>query len=148
VPFLVRWPGRVPAGRLDDRFIANVDIAPSLLAAAGVTATLKYPFDGKAILSPSGLTTATHSPLFLEYYFSPDFSNVPPWKSILTQTYQYIQMYDGQGNVMFREYYDLVNDPWENANLLADGNPGNDPDVPSLEARIESYASCVGKACP
>jgi arylsulfatase A-like enzyme len=125
-----------------------VDIAPSLLAAAGVKPTLKYPFDGKTILSPSGLTTATHSPLFLEYYFSPDFIDIPPWKSILTRTYQYIQTYDDQGSVTFREYYDLVHDPWENDNLLADGNPGNDPDVAALTADIARSANCVGSLCP
>jgi arylsulfatase A-like enzyme len=148
VPFFIRWPGRVRAGRTDNRFIANVDIAPSLLAAAGVSPTLKYPFDGRAMLSATGLTTATHDPLFLEYFFSPDFKNTPPWRSIRTKTYQYIQTQDANGAVTFREYYDLVNDPWQNENLLADGNPGNDPDVGVLDAQVATYAACVGTACP
>jgi len=148
VPFLIRWPGHVPAGRVDSRFIANVDIAPSLLAAAGIKPALKYPFDGKAMLSPSGLTDAAHAPLFLEYHFSPDFNDVPPWRSIRTKAYQYIQTYDKSGNVTFREYYDLVKDPWQNQNLLADGNSANDPDVAALSAKIAMYAKCVGALCP
>lgn len=37
VPFLVRWSGEVPAGRVDDTLLSMVDIAPSLLSLAGVT---------------------------------------------------------------------------------------------------------------
>ena len=37
LPFIVRWPGHVPAGRVDDRtVIAGTDLFPSLCAIAGV----------------------------------------------------------------------------------------------------------------
>ena len=36
VPFLVRWPGRVPAGRVSDSLQSTVDLAPTCLAAAGL----------------------------------------------------------------------------------------------------------------
>jgi len=39
VPFLVRWPGRVAAGAVDDRLVTHVDITPTILAATGVTQT-------------------------------------------------------------------------------------------------------------
>ena len=35
VPCYVRWPGRVPAGRVVDVPLAHIDIAPTLLAAVG-----------------------------------------------------------------------------------------------------------------
>ncbi len=59
VPFMVRWPGHVPAGRVDRRLIGNVDITPSLLAAARVTPQLKYPLDGIPFLTADGLTDET-----------------------------------------------------------------------------------------
>jgi len=36
LPFLVRWPGRVPAGRTCDALQSLVDLAPTFLAAAGL----------------------------------------------------------------------------------------------------------------
>lgn len=35
VPFLVRWPGRLPAGRTESRMASSLDLAPTTLAAAG-----------------------------------------------------------------------------------------------------------------
>jgi uncharacterized sulfatase len=36
IPFLVRWPGRVPAGRVSDSLQSTVDLAPTFLAATGL----------------------------------------------------------------------------------------------------------------
>lgn len=36
VPFLVRWPGRVEAGRQVDRIAAHIDVVPTVLEAAGI----------------------------------------------------------------------------------------------------------------
>jgi uncharacterized sulfatase len=36
VPFLVRWPGEVPAGRVNDALQSTVDLSPTFLAAAGL----------------------------------------------------------------------------------------------------------------
>jgi arylsulfatase A-like enzyme len=149
VPFMIRWPGNVPAGAADSRrFIANVDIAPSVLAAAGIRPNLKYPFDGKAMLSPSGLTTATHSPLYLEQQNSPDFSYIPTWRSLRTRTYQYIEYYGSSGGTIFREYYDLTADGWQNVNVLHDGDPTNDVDTARLSELLAKYRTCKGSACP
>lgn len=38
VPFLVAWPGRLPAGRVYDRPVLNLDVAATALAAAGLPA--------------------------------------------------------------------------------------------------------------
>ena len=50
VPLLIRWPGHVAAGAVDERWVAHVDISPTLLAAAGVTSTV-VPMDGRDIFS-------------------------------------------------------------------------------------------------
>jgi arylsulfatase B len=39
VPMLMRWPGRVPAGRVYERPVVSMDIAATALAAAGAVAT-------------------------------------------------------------------------------------------------------------
>lgn len=52
VAFLVRWPGVVPAGRVDrETALAGVDVAPTLLAATGTTAPAGYEPDGENMLA-------------------------------------------------------------------------------------------------
>ena len=50
VPFIIRWTGRVPAGRVDHRPIIQLDVLPTALAAAGVKATNSPPLDGVNLL--------------------------------------------------------------------------------------------------
>jgi len=45
VPLLVRCPGHVAAGAVDDRFVTHVDVVPTILGVAGVTST-PVPLDG------------------------------------------------------------------------------------------------------
>ena len=40
VPSLVRWPGNVPAGRVCNKLLTNMDLLPTLLAVAVVIALL------------------------------------------------------------------------------------------------------------
>jgi N-acetylgalactosamine-6-sulfatase len=51
VAFLVRWPGVVPAGRVDkETALAGVDVFPTLVAATGATAPSGYVSDGENML--------------------------------------------------------------------------------------------------
>ena len=142
VPFMVRWPGRVPAGRVDRRLVSNVDITPSLLAAAEVTPQLKYPLDGIPFLDSSGLTSETRAELYLEY-FRDQHRSIPDWSSIRTEEFQYIEYRDA-GTLVFSEYYDLVADPHQLVNLLKDADAGNDPDTTALAERLAIYRKCSG----
>ncbi len=142
VPFLMRWPGHVGAGEADDRLVANVDILPTILEATGVAPALVHPLDGRSILSSS----ARHR-LLLEYWRSPDSPTVPGWGSIRRPGFQYIEWYADDGSVMFREYYNLVKDPYELRNLLHDVDPRN-PNVHRLSHRLAMDRVCVGDTCP
>ena len=144
VPLLVRWPGKLAAGRSDNRLVGNVDVAPSLLAAAGITPALKYPFDGRPFLTASGLATEKRPEAYLEYFEDEDRPTIPAWSSIRSASFQYVEYYDASGQVTFREYYDLKADPWQLTNLLGDGNPDNDPDTSAIVDRLTRYRTCVG----
>ena len=50
VPFMVQWLGRIPAGKVDDRPIIQLDILPTSLAAAGVTVKPDLKLDGVNLL--------------------------------------------------------------------------------------------------
>jgi len=49
VPFFIRWPGHVAAGRDVARFAAHIDITPTLLDVCGVTPPARVRFDGRSI---------------------------------------------------------------------------------------------------
>jgi N-acetylgalactosamine-6-sulfatase len=69
VPFLVRWPGRAPAGRRDDATVFTaVDLLPTLCAAAGVTLPADYAGDGENLLPAlEGRPMARTRPVFWEW---------------------------------------------------------------------------------
>jgi arylsulfatase A-like enzyme len=50
VPFLVQWKGRIPAGRVDNRPVIQLDIHPTALAAAGVPIKPEWRLDGVNLL--------------------------------------------------------------------------------------------------
>jgi N-acetylgalactosamine-6-sulfatase len=66
VPFLVRWPGVVPAGRVDkETALAAVDVFPTVLAATGAKAPEGYISDGESMLAAfKGEKQARTKPVF------------------------------------------------------------------------------------
>lgn len=50
VPYVFRWPGRIPAGATCDTPITSVDLFPTLLEVAGAPAPPNYPLDGVSYL--------------------------------------------------------------------------------------------------
>ncbi len=50
VAWMVQWKGKVPAGRVDDRPVIQLDILPTALAAAGVAAKPEWKLDGVNLL--------------------------------------------------------------------------------------------------
>jgi arylsulfatase A-like enzyme len=50
VPWIVQWKGHLPAGKVDDRPVIQLDILPTALAAAGVEAKPEWKLDGVNLL--------------------------------------------------------------------------------------------------
>lgn len=50
VPFLMKWPGKVPAGKVTDEFLTSLEILPTLLAATGTPAPDGLKLDGFDLL--------------------------------------------------------------------------------------------------
>ena len=147
VPFLMRWPGHVRTGVLDPRFVANVDIAPTIMDAAGLTPSPSTPMDGRSLLAGR-----TRDRMFFEYFLDPLYPVIPTWASVRTPTLQYVEYYGPGGKIVFREYYDLVTDPFQLDNLLGDGKTSNDPHVAALSREIRADRGCRGTSdgdpCP
>ena len=149
VPLFARWPGHFAAGASDDRLVANIDLMPTVLDAAGIEAN--GVMDGLSLLDDS----ASRSALLLEQWrergkaiTAERGAKVPDWASTLTRTYQYIEYYGRGPKPLFREYYDLSSDPWQLRNLLGDAGKENDPDVAALSRRLARQKRCAGASCP
>jgi arylsulfatase A-like enzyme len=148
VPLFLRWPRHVVAGSRDPRLTGTVDIAPTVLAAAGIPPDpSKPPLDGRSMLQPD-----MRHRIVLEYWRE-GMRFVPTWASIRTRRFQYVEYYADDGSTRtFREYYDLVRDPWQLRNLLHDGNPANNPPVRDLARQLAKDRVCLGTtgpaACP
>lgn len=142
VPLLLTWPGHVTRGARDSRFATTVDVAPTILDAAGITPA--EPMDGKSLLQ-----AWTRRHLFTEYYRTGQQYSIRGWASVRTRRIQYIEYYtDDRSDVVFREYYRLERDPWQLTNVLRDGNPDNNPDTARLRRLLRSYRACSASACP
>jgi arylsulfatase A-like enzyme len=50
VPWMVQWKGKIPAGKVDDRPVIQLDIHPTALAAAGVAIKPDWKLDGVNLL--------------------------------------------------------------------------------------------------
>jgi arylsulfatase A-like enzyme len=145
IPLAIRWPGHIPGGVRDDGFASTVDLAPTIMQAAGVSQPTDPPMDGRSLLLPGGDGLAPGpSSAYLEYFNDPIYPTIPSWSSIVSKDLQYVRWFDGQGRTIAREYYDRANDPFELANLLGDATSANDPATGELDARIERNRTCVG----
>jgi len=76
VPFIARWPGRIPAGSIVREPAMNIDLFPTLLAAAGVEPPTDRIIDGEDI---TGLLTVPGSASphdYLYFYHHGDLEGV------------------------------------------------------------------------
>jgi arylsulfatase A-like enzyme len=152
VPLMIRWPAnaQVSSGLPDSRLAANVDLAPTVLGALGVTPN--PPMDGKSLLDPTQRTR-----LLLERPAkNPSLALSPPplWLSLRTSSYQYIESYTGSDiedpsttvldDPNAREYYDLATDQWERENKYASMRMAAD----IAAGLLAGDRSCTGQACP
>jgi arylsulfatase A-like enzyme len=149
VPAMIRWPRHIPGGSVDRRLSTNVDLAPTLLDAAGVTPNpLVAPLDGRDLLDPSWKRRS----ILLEHWRTPPPRKKgnwqPTWGSLRSKRWQYIEYDDPSGHITFREYYNLVRDPWELHNELAGGPRPSRARIRELHSLLAAARSCVGAACP
>jgi arylsulfatase A-like enzyme len=135
VPMFVRWPGHLPAGFTETKMVANIDIAPTVYEALGITP--RTAVDGRSLLSP-----VVRDRLLIEYFKGPNASiNAPPWASMVTGSGQYVEYYATNGKTLtFTEYYDMITDPWqmENRRVPPEG----------WAAQLARDKTCAGSTCP
>ena len=112
VPFMVRWPGQIPAGRVDDtHLVSGLDVLPSLCDWAGVD----FPEVTGISLRPLVENPQQAGRPFLVSELCPDTEDLSMQGRMLrTQRYKYIAFSEGQNAEML---FDLEEDPGETQNL-------------------------------
>ncbi len=114
VPLLVRMPNAEMAGTTVDQHVVNIDIAPTLLAAAGVAKPEQM--HGDNFLSLIEDQDIDWRDAFLyEYFWEWNYPHTPTTHALVEQQYKYIR-YHGVWDT--DELYDVINDPQERHNLI------------------------------
>ncbi len=114
VPMLLQCPELFGRGKKLNEVIANIDIAPTCLEAAGVAPATEI--QGKSFLGlAQGKKTEWRDGLLYEYYWERNFPQTPTVHAIRGDRYKYIRY---QGLWDLDELYDLRNDPLEMKNLI------------------------------
>jgi N-acetylglucosamine-6-sulfatase len=118
VPMLMSAPGVIAPGTRVKSMSANIDIAPTILDLAGITAPKGYA--GMSLL-PFAKASDTPPPppreeLLYEYYWEYNYPHTPTTFAIRTPRYKLVQ-YHGIWDT--EELFDLQADPKEQRNLIA-----------------------------
>lgn len=115
-PFIVRWPGKIPAGKIDTTsIISNVDMLPTLLAAADISLPDNYHPDGVNVLKAfKGKKFVRKKPLFWEWRGPYNKDANWPELSILDGKYILV-MAQKTGRI---ELYDIFKDRSQQNNLV------------------------------
>jgi N-acetylglucosamine-6-sulfatase len=114
VPLVMQCPELFKGGAVVDQMVANLDIAPTILDAAGLVPPEKL--DGKSFLPlAQGKDIPWRDALLYEYYWERNFPQTPAMHALRTDKYKYIHYY---GIWDTDELYDLQNDPHETKNLV------------------------------
>ena len=131
VPFLAMLPGVIPSGQSSDLVVANIDIGPTCLAAAGLQAPPHM--DGQSFLAHAAGTASEpwRDTLLYEYFWERNFPHTPTQHAIRTPRYKYIRYY---GVWDTDELYDMQNDPEETTNLI--NRPEHAKLVRELDTRL------------
>ncbi|MBK5258754.1 MAG: sulfatase [Thermoanaerobaculia bacterium] len=115
VPMLVRWPARIKPMVERANMILNVDVAPSILDAAGVPQSTMH---GRSFLPLlTGGEIAWRDAFYYEFHEYPDYDHcVRKHRGIRTTRWKLIEYWE---RPVEYELYDLERDPDETSNLAA-----------------------------
>ncbi len=124
VPFMMQWKGKIPAGKVDDRPVIQLDIHPTALAAAGVNLKPEWKLDGVNLLPyvTGENASAPHEALY--WRFGKQIAlRAGDWKLVKGAGMNNIaERATGDANTEGAELYNLKEDIGEKNNL-AGKNP-------------------------
>lgn len=127
VPLLARGPG-ILEGSVPSQLVANIDLAPTFLALAGLDIPASMQGESLLPLMQGKNPTDWRKSIYYRYYHDPGHHNTAAHLGVRTATHKLI--YYWKKDVY--EMYDLEKDPTEQNNLLFDPSKANLPAVTKL----------------
>ncbi len=119
VPWMMQWKGRIPAGKVDDRPVIQLDIHPTALAAAGVEVKTEWKLDGVNLLPflTGEKSGAPHEALY--WRFGQQIAvRMGDWKFVKATGNATMER-GGAASVEGAELYNLAKDLGEKENLAS-----------------------------
>ncbi|MBT3540374.1 MAG: sulfatase-like hydrolase/transferase [Opitutae bacterium] len=140
VPFLARWPAKIPAGKKSDFPVSSIDLFPTIMEATGTALPKDRPIDGLSLtnhLNSGGKKSPKRETLIWHF---PHYRHAPgPYSIIRKGDIKLIKFWEG-----IYELYDLKNDLGE-ANNLAESKPEM---VKKLETELIARLKADGAKLP
>ena len=121
VPFAMRYPALVPTPYIEDKLVANIDIAPTIYELSETR--MPDVIDGLSLVKLLSGEGGWRDKLLLEAW--PDRGH---WVSIHTEQFVYIETQNDTS-----EFYDLMKDPFELENAI------NDPEYQSNISELQAF---------
>lgn len=140
VPFIWRWPGRIPGGRVCAQPIWQCDLYPTFLQAAGLPLEPEHHCEGVGLWET--LTTGAPPAREAFYWHYPHYPNqgARPHGAIRVGDYKLIECYEtGQ-----QRLFDVVGDISESFDL----SPAQPQRVAEMAARLATWREQVGAVMP
>ncbi|MDO8990690.1 MAG: sulfatase [Sideroxyarcus sp.] len=146
VPLWIRGPG-IPAGRVNDDLVVNIDLAPTFNELGGIAP--QPTVDGSSLVP---LFNGTTPPDWRKRFLIEHYAAVPgltPVAVVDPGWFEYFAVRERerifvQYSYGDREYYDLALDPYELNNTAATADA---PSVQDLADRLPALLACVGAVC-
>ncbi len=117
VPFIARWPGRIPAGRISNEIVHVTDVFCTLAAAAGATVPTDRPIDGVDQM-PFLLGRQQRSAREGFVFFIKTDMRAAKWRDWKLHFYWEPEVNEGKGKLESPYLFNTTRDPKEETDVL------------------------------
>ncbi|MEM6379255.1 MAG: sulfatase/phosphatase domain-containing protein, partial [Bacteroidota bacterium] len=130
-PLMVRWPGVIEPGTVNDEMVQNLDFAPTFLQAAGIETPEDMQGESLIPILAGKMDDWSREEVYYHYYEYPAVHMVKRHYAIVTKEYKLVHFYD---DVDEWELYDRKKDPQEMNSVYED--PAYADTVANLKERL------------
>lgn len=130
-PLLIRWPGVIKPGSVEDEMVQNLDYAQTLLEAAQIPVPQDMQGESLIPLLKGNKRALTRNGVYYHYYEYPGIHMVKRHYAIVTKEFKLVHFYH---DVDEWELYDRMKDPNEMKNVYDD--PSYAPVVEKLKKEL------------
>ena len=140
MPFLARWPARIPAGTRVPQMIQNIDYAPTFLEVAGLPVPEEIQGESMVPLMEGRSPAGWRRSVYYHYYEFPAVHMVAKHRGVRTERHKLIHYYETDE----WECFDLESDPNELRSVYPD--PAYSEVVQELRVELERLRTLYNDA--